>query len=122
MSNFFKNFGKGLLYILAFPFILVGLALYCVFGLFVYIFQLFKLVFLFFTGRTLFTDLEEDIRAKTILSKPTEEKEEQPAPQLSLYPSDSSIYDGEYSSNFIRRDEDEEKIDDDKEDEDHDDF
>ena len=109
MASFFKGFGKGLLYVLLFPFILVGIVLYAVFGLFVFIFQLFKLIYLFFTGRTLYSDLEEDIAAKAIL-----EKEQNPAPetnnvsndQLSLYPSDSPIYTSNYSSPFeVKKDE-----------------
>ena len=44
MANFFKNFGKGLLYVVLFPLIVVGIVLYGVFGLFVFIFQLIKLI------------------------------------------------------------------------------
>lgn len=113
MTNFFKGFGKGLLYVLLFPFILVGIVLYAVFGLFVFIFQLFKLIYLFFTGRTLYSDLEEDIAAKAAL-----EKEQNPAPekdvvnndQLSLYPSDSPIYTSNYSSPFEVKNEETEKV------------
>ena len=101
MSNFFKSFGKGLLYVVLFPFILVGIVLYAVFGLFVFIFQLFKLIYLFFTGRTLNSDLEEDIAAKAILEKANNpEKEEVKNDQLSLYPSDSPIYTTDYKSPF----------------------
>ena len=113
MTNFFKGFGKGLLYVLLFPFIIVGIVLYAVFGLFVFIFQLFKLIYLFFTGRTLYSDLEEDIAAKAVL-----EKEQNPAPekdvvnndQLSLYPSDSPIYTSNYSSPFEVKKEETEKV------------
>ena len=102
MSNFFKSFGKGLLYVVLFPFILVGIVLYAVFGLFVFIFQLFKLIYLFFTGRTLNSDLEEDIAAKAILEKANNpEKEEVKNDQLSLYPSDSPIYTTDYKSHLM---------------------
>ena len=94
MASFFKNFGRGILYVLSFPFIILGIALYAVFGLFVFIFQFGKLIFLFFTGRTLFSDLEEDIKAKAILQNVnvTPEEEAKPSTSLSLYPSDSPVY------------------------------
>ena len=122
MSALFKSFGKGLLYVVIFPALVVGIAIYAVFGLFVFIFQLGKLVYLFFTGRTLFSDLEEDIAAKAKLSvgKEVEEKKE---PELSLYPSDSPMYSSGYVSptfdekekpdSDIEEDEDEEESDND---------
>ena len=90
MSSLFKTFGKGLLYVVIFPALVVGIAIYAVFGLFVFVFQLGKLVNLFFTGRTLFSDLEEDIAAKAKLSENVEEEKKEP--ELSLYPSDSLVY------------------------------
>lgn len=119
MVSFFKNFGKGLLYVVLFPFLLVFIALYAVFGLLVFIFQLFKLVFLFFTGRTLFTDLEEDIAAKAILEGATSSDKEETKTensQLSLYPSDGSYYNSDYSSSFNNNADTEEE----KEEDDHD--
>ena len=119
MVSFFKNFGKGLLYVVLFPFLLVFIALYAVFGLLVFIFQLFKLVFLFFTGRTLFTDLEEDIAAKAILEGTTSSDKEETKTensQLSLYPSDGSYYNSDYSSSFNNNADTEEE----KEEDDHD--
>lgn len=117
MANFFKGFGKGLLYVLLFPFIIVGIVLYAVFGLFVFVFQFFKLIYLFFTGRTLFSDLEEDIAAKAILEKtqnpnPEPVKEESGNDQLSLYPSDSPMYTSNYSSPFETKKEVEEEVED----------
>ena len=107
MANFFKNIGKGVLYFFAFPGLLIAIAIYMVVGLFIFLFQLFKLVFLFFTGRNLFSDLPEDIelKAKLDTSKEEEKVEEEPKEennQLSLYPSDSSLYDNEYSSSMIK--------------------
>lgn len=117
MANFFKGFGKGLLYVLLFPFIIVGIVLYAVFGLFVFVFQFFKLIYLFFTGRTLFSDLEEDIAAKAILEKaqnpnPEPVKEGPGNDQLSLYPSDSPMYTSNYSSPFETKKEVEEEVED----------
>lgn len=64
MISFFKNFGKGVLYVLVLPFLLVGMALYGVVALFIFIFLAFKGLILFFTGRSLYEDLPEDIEAK----------------------------------------------------------
>lgn len=121
MANFFKGFGRGILYVFLFPFIIVGIVLYAVFGLFVYIFQLFKLIYLFFTGRTLYSDLEEDIAAKAVLEKaqnpnpePAPVKEEVKNDQLSLYPSDSQMYTSNYSSPFDTKKEDEKIVEDEK--------
>lgn len=96
MASDLKSFAKGLLYVLFFPFGLIAIALYAVFGVFVFLFQFGKWVFLFFTGRNLYSDLPEDIEAKKIIeaNKPKEEEES----PLSLYPSDSSMYGSEYVS------------------------
>ena len=112
MASFFKNFGKGLLYVVLFPFIIVGIVLYAVFGLFVFVFQFFKLIYLFFTGRTLFSDFEEDIAAKAILAKAENPvPEEQPKnDQLSLYPSDSPMYTSDYKSPFESQKEPDEEV------------
>ena len=111
MANFFKSFGKGLLYVILFPFIIVGIVLYAVFGLFVFVFQFFKLIYLFFTGRTLFSDFEEDIAAKAVLEKANNPvKEEVKNDQLSLYPSDSPMYASDYRSPYDSQEEPEEEI------------
>ena len=81
-----------------FPGLVVAIALYAVFGLIVFIFQFFKLIFLFFTGRNLFSDLPEDIELKALQSKGEETKEEEIEKPLSLYPSDSIVYGSGYSS------------------------
>ena len=94
MTSFFKNFGKGLLYVVSFPFILVAIALAAVAGLFVFLFQSGKIIYLFFTGRTLNSDLEEDIAAKAKLHANDIQPEEinKNPTDLSLYPSDTSVY------------------------------
>ena len=100
MGNFFKNLGKGIGYFFAFPGLIIAIALYAVVGIFVFIFQFFKLIFLFFTGRTLSSDLPEDIELKNLQNKPVEEEKEQDN-QLSLYPSDSIVYSSDYSSPIV---------------------
>ena len=114
MGNFFKNIGKGIGYFFMFPGLLVAIALYAVFGLVVFIFQFFKLIFLFFTGRNLFSDLPEDIELKAIqnkISEDEEEKDEEENKQLSLYPSDSIVYGSGYSSPVVENKSNEEKED-----------
>ena len=64
MINFFKNFGKGLLYILVLPLLVVALAIYAVVALFIFLFLAIKGLVLFFTSRSLFGDLPEDREAK----------------------------------------------------------
>ena len=101
MASIFKNIGKGVGYFFAFPFLLVAIAVYAVFGLIVFFVQFVKLIILFFAGRTLFSDLPEDIelRAKMTKDEPQEEqKGEEENKQLSLYPSDSVVYGSNYSS------------------------
>ncbi len=110
MSSLFKNIGKGIGYFFAFPGLIIAIALYAVFGLVVFIFQFFKLIFLFFTGRTLFSDLPEDIELKALKAQANEfteeekeeKKEENP---LSLYPSDSVVYGAGYSSPLFNKEE-----------------
>ncbi len=84
MVSFFKNFGKGVLYVLVLPFLLVGMALYAVVAFFVFIFLSIKGIILFFTGRSLYEDLPEDIEAKKRLAPP------QAAPQTAVTNEDVS--------------------------------
>ena len=75
MINFLKNFGKGILYILVLPFLLVALAIYAVVALFVFVFIAIKGLILFFTGRSLYDDFPEDIEAKKRLGIIPQDKE-----------------------------------------------
>ena len=84
MVSFFKNFGKGVLYVLVLPFLLVGMALYAVVAFFVFLFLSVKGIILFFTGRSLYEDLPEDIEAKRRLAPA------QPAEQTSVTNEDIS--------------------------------
>ena len=60
MVNLLKTFGKGILYIIGFPFFLVALLLFGVVGLFLFVFQLIKSIIYFFTGQKFFPELPED--------------------------------------------------------------
>ena len=64
MISFFKNFARGVLYVLVLPALVVGLALYAVISIFVFIYLGIKGLILFFTGRSLYEDLPEDKEAK----------------------------------------------------------
>ena len=75
MVNLFKNFGKGLIYILVLPVLAVALVIYGVAAIFVFIFLAIKGLFLFFTGRSLYEDLPEDIEAKKRLGIIVDEPE-----------------------------------------------
>ena len=67
MVDFLKIFGEGLLFFLGLPFILVGLVLYGIYLLFVFIFMSIKGIILFFKGKKYSLILEEDLRAEEIL-------------------------------------------------------
>lgn len=69
MSGFFKSFGRGILYVIFLPFIVLCLALYSVIGVFILIFLTFKSIILFFKAKTIFSPLEEDEQANLILHK-----------------------------------------------------
>lgn len=113
MVTFFKGLLKGLLYILFFPIGLLGICLYAVFGIFVFIYRLIKITILFFTGRNLKTELQEDEDVKKILEVNKEEtKQDTVEPVLNLYPSDQEMYnvDNYISPAFEDKKEEETKI------------
>lgn len=60
MVSLLKMFGKGILYVIGFPFFIVALLIFGVIGLFLFIFQLFKSIIYFFTGQKFFPELPED--------------------------------------------------------------
>lgn len=98
MANFFKGLAKGVLYFFFFPFGLLAIALYGIFGIVVFFIQFIKLIVLFFSGRSLQSDLPEDIQVKKIKEKDQPKEEEETKPAMSLYPSDSIVYGSGYSS------------------------
>lgn len=109
MAKILKTVGKALLYIVAFPFILIVIALAAALSIFLFFYQFVRLIILFFSGRTLFSDLDEDIKAKEILAKQSGEEEtnEPVNNDLSLYPSDSIVYNNQqYSSPLVEKQED----------------
>ena len=108
MANFFKSLAKGLLYFVAFPGIIIAVALYTVFGVAVFIFQFFKLIYLFFTGRNLFSDLPEDTQVKSIVASKTVKSEESLIKEKEQSdPFLSPVYGSDYTFPFKTADKDE---------------
>ena len=86
MLKFLQVFGQGLLYVVLSPFFLAILALYVVYASIVMVFSYFKLIILFFAGRSMYSDLPEDIEAKKILDAHREARQAQLNPQPQPYP------------------------------------
>ncbi len=67
MLGFIKIFLQGLLYVVTLPLILLVLAGYAVYCVFVFIYIAIRSVIVFFMGGTPLGDLPEDVEAKRIL-------------------------------------------------------
>lgn len=78
MVDLLKAFGRGILYVLLFPFFVLGLAIFAVVGLLAFIFQLIKSVIYFFTGQKFFPELPEDRQLR--LMREAAEAAAHPAP------------------------------------------
>ena len=66
MGNFFKKFGKGILYLFVLPFYLVFLAGFAIYGIVIFFIELVKSAIRFFSGQPLNLEFEEDILAANI--------------------------------------------------------
>lgn len=101
MNKLLKSILKGILYVLSFPFIISGIVLFAIVALFIFFFQFGKFIYLFFTGRTLFSDLEEDIQAKQILGQlPKDEPEKEIENSYSIYPTEATLYNGDLNNSL----------------------
>ena len=69
MVNLLKMFGKGILYILGFPFFVLALIIFGAVGIFLFLFQLIKSIFYFFSGRQFFPELPEDKELRLMKAK-----------------------------------------------------
>ncbi|MCD8195184.1 MAG: hypothetical protein LUD22_02685 [Coprobacillus sp.] len=67
MAKFFRSVGRGILYILFVPVIIVIVALGALAGIGVFFYQFFKNMILFFQGKSVLKDLPEDKQARAIL-------------------------------------------------------
>ena len=62
-------FGKGILYVIGFPFFVLALVIFGAIGVFLFAFQLIKSIFYFFTGRKFFPELPEDKELRLLKEK-----------------------------------------------------
>ena len=93
MVDLLKAFGRGIIYILCFPFFLVALAIFAVIGFIAFIFQLIKSIIFFFTGQKFFPELPEDKELR--LMKEAEEARRNPQPQPQMQqPVNNPVQDG----------------------------
>ena len=76
MLGFIKIFLQGILYVVLLPFILLLLALYCVYCIIVFIYMAIRSIIVFFSGGTPLGDLPEDVEAKRILMEREQTKSE----------------------------------------------
>jgi len=79
MVDLLKAFGRGILYVICFPFFLVALAIFALIGLLAFLFQLIKSIFFFFTGQKFFPELPEDKELR--LMREAEQARNNPQPQ-----------------------------------------
>ena len=78
MIELLKAFGRGILYVLCFPFFVVALLIFAAIGLLAFIFQIIKSVIFFFTGQKFFPELPEDRELR--LRREAEEARNNPTP------------------------------------------
>ena len=84
MIELLKAFGRGVLYIVCFPFFVVAIVLFGVIGLLAFVFQIIKSVIFFFTGQKFFPELPEDRELR--LRREAEEAKKNAAAQAEANP------------------------------------
>ena len=67
LTDILKKCGRGVLYIITLPILILVLAVYAVIGVVQFFFVGIKSIWYFFTGRNLFGEFPEDVKAKEIL-------------------------------------------------------
>ncbi len=102
MASFFKSIGRAIGYIFVLPFFLVALVIFAVYGIFVFIYMLFKSIILFFQGKKIDTSLPEDIEAERRLHPvmQTQQPQEQPAPVIVMEREPTPTYIQEVPANY----------------------
>lgn len=83
MIGFLKVFGKGVLYTVLLPFILLIWALFTVYCIILFIYTLFKSIIIWIKGSSPFADTKEDIEAKRILLERQNKQQASEAQQTS---------------------------------------
>ena len=96
MIGLLKAFGKGLLYVIGFPFFLLALLVFAIIGLLLFIYQIIRSVIFFFTGQKFFPELPEDKElrlrkeaannANEIIDQPIEEHQDIVVPLIEERP------------------------------------
>lgn len=81
MVDLLKAFGRGIIYVLCFPFFVVALAIFAVIGLLAFLFQLIKSIIFFFTGQKFFPELPEDKELRLMQEAEEAKRNPQPQPQ-----------------------------------------
>lgn len=71
LTDILKKCGRGLLYIITLPLLLVVLAFYAIIGVVEFFYVGIKSIWYFFTGRNLFGEFPEDAKAREILEGKT---------------------------------------------------
>lgn len=66
-TDILKKCGRGVLYIFTFPVLLVVLSVFAVIGVIQFFYVGIKSIWYFFTGRNLFGEFPEDVKARAIL-------------------------------------------------------
>ena len=84
MIELLKAFGRGILYIICFPFFVVAIVFFAAIGLLAFIFQIIKSVIFFFTGQKFFPELPEDRELR--LRREAEEAKNNPTSALQTQP------------------------------------
>lgn len=64
MSKLITRIALGVLYVVISPIIAIVFVLFLTYGLLIFALYLLKLVFLFFSGKTLFSEFPEDVLAR----------------------------------------------------------
>ena len=71
LTDILKKCGRGVIYIITLPILLIVLSFYAVVGILQFFFVGIKSIWYFFTGRNLFGEFPEDVKAREILEGKT---------------------------------------------------
>ena len=99
MVDLLKAFGRGILYVFAFPFFILALVLFGAYGFFAFLIQLVRSVIYFFTGQKFFPELPEDkeLRLQKEGANPqTEDDDEEEEPQQPIKQEEEIIFEEKY--------------------------
>ena len=108
-----KSIGKGIGYFFLFPLLILAITLWAIVGFFVFLYQLFKSIWLFFSGRNLFSDLPEDEEVKRIKSMNAPKEEEEADEEETDSLASNVVYGSGYSSPYGNQEEPKEETEDD---------